>query len=131
MAVFRSAQPATHCHMSSDGVQLFLLRIADASMHSLAVDVFSAPRRASEPLVPARSVLLPSGWTQFPMGMRAARAERRRRPFEFTVGQKVDAKDSVNKWCSGTVVQVTPSRVLVSYVGWSSKWDECELPRRW
>lgn len=42
----------------------------------------------------------------------------------FYVGQKLDAKDSINNWCLAVVLQVSPARILVHYEGWSAKWDE-------
>ena len=51
-------------------------------------------------------------------------AEGRAFRHTFFVGKKLDARDSVNSWCSASVVQVAASRVLIRYDGWSSKWDE-------
>jgi hypothetical protein len=43
---------------------------------------------------------------------------------KFEVNQKIDCKDSVNKWLPAQVVSVSDGRILVHYEGWTTKWDE-------
>lgn len=57
--------------------------------------------------------------------------EERRSPFQYHVGQKLDAKDSVNQWYPASVVQMTSSRVLVHYQGWASKSVPSTSPSVW
>jgi len=42
----------------------------------------------------------------------------------FTLNQKVDCKDTANKWLISTVIELKEGYVYIHYDGWSSKWDE-------
>eukprot|EP00475_Leptophrys_vorax_P025949 TRINITY_DN36304_c0_g1_i1.p1 TRINITY_DN36304_c0_g1~~TRINITY_DN36304_c0_g1_i1.p1 ORF type:complete len:186 (+),score=23.72 TRINITY_DN36304_c0_g1_i1:41-598(+) len=43
----------------------------------------------------------------------------------FSVGQLVDVQDGLKQWCVAQILDVQHSRILVHYVGWHSKFDEC------
>jgi len=43
---------------------------------------------------------------------------------DFAVGQKIDAKDTVNKWLPAIVRMVKGDKILVHYVDWDEKWDD-------
>ena len=51
-------------------------------------------------------------------------------PFNFSttrleVGQWVDAKDTIDQWLEGQVIQVNENnQVYIHYNGWGSRWDE-------
>lgn len=49
-------------------------------------------------------------------------------PHVLKVGDWVDAKDTVNKWCVAQVVEANEEVVKIHYKGWAAKWDE-EVPR--
>ena len=42
------------------------------------------------------------------------------------IGQWIDCKDTVNKWCRAKVfdIKVEMNQIKVHYDGWSTKWDE-------
>lgn len=42
----------------------------------------------------------------------------------FEVGQWVDCRDTVGKWCRAMIVDTKNQHMLVHYDGWASKWDE-------
>jgi hypothetical protein len=106
-----------YSHMMTDGSSIYFLNVIDQECGQCSLDSFTV----SDDVAHFRSsVSLPAGWTQFPFHRRGWNTERNPL-FHFFVGQKVDAKDSVSKWCPATVVKVTSSRVLVHYDGWSSK----------
>lgn len=119
-----AAESRDYCHMTGDGAgRLLFMRVPrDNSSSGFGVDVF-APDGGIATRV--RSVGLPRGWTQFPTARRSDKnPDERKALYHYYVGQRVDAKDSVNKWCPAVVRQVTASRVLIHYEGWSKKWDE-------
>ena len=41
----------------------------------------------------------------------------------WTVGTKIDVLDTVQKWCVATIKEVTETCFLVSFEGWSKKWN--------
>ena len=41
----------------------------------------------------------------------------------WTVGTKIDARDTVRKWYPATIKEVTETSFLVSFEGWSKKWN--------
>ena len=48
---------------------------------------------------------------------------------EIDIGHKVDVRDTTYVWCEATVTQIIeqigkPAIFVVSYKGWSNKWDE-------
>eukprot|EP00475_Leptophrys_vorax_P002667 TRINITY_DN1149_c0_g1_i1.p1 TRINITY_DN1149_c0_g1~~TRINITY_DN1149_c0_g1_i1.p1 ORF type:complete len:179 (-),score=41.23 TRINITY_DN1149_c0_g1_i1:109-645(-) len=47
----------------------------------------------------------------------------------FVVGQQIDVKDGVKKWCAAEVLTIHDTRMDIHYVGWSSRHDELiDLP---
>jgi len=40
------------------------------------------------------------------------------------LGEWVDVRDTVNKWCCGRIVEIKDKKVFVHYNGWSEKWNE-------
>lgn len=104
-------------HLMSDGAHLYILSTTDTEIGAFTLITYILE---DEFAVQIRSTPLLPGFTQFPFDRRSWNTERSP-SFHFFVGQKVDAKDSVSKWCPATVVKVTSSRVLVHYDGWSSK----------
>eukprot|EP01083_Nonionella_stella_P066612 175578_1 len=125
-----------YCHLTTDGHSLLLLRrvngdfFVDFYVELSSEDAASRklPRENSEGariryVKCVRSVSLPPGWTQLPE-KRYHEVDPDKLTSRFCVGQKVDAKDPLDKWYHATVMNVTPSRVFVSYDDWSSKWDE-------
>jgi hypothetical protein len=92
---------------------LYLIRSLDQDSNRFYLDKYSIK---DEIAILESSIRLPPGWTQFPLP-----SNNRNASFQYSIGQKLDAKDSVNKWCSASVIKVTSSRVLIHYEGWSSK----------
>ena len=100
-------------HAMTDGEHLLVLREQHRDRHCFYIDRF-APANSSAALPPAAAVscsvrssgmrllsstLLPCGFTQFPSAHRYTRSlSSLLSPYQFHVGQKVDAKDSINKW---------------------------------
>ncbi len=41
----------------------------------------------------------------------------------WTVGTKIDARDTVRKWYPATIKEVTETSFFVSFEGWSKKWN--------
>ena len=107
--------------LMTDGVSLFLLREQHRDRHAFYLDQFhptsslpssSSPSFSSSPSSSSpstsspsalsfalqRSSLLPSALTQFPSAHRYSRSlASLLSPYQFYVGQKVEAKDSINK----------------------------------
>ena len=46
------------------------------------------------------------------------------KPRQAQVGDFVDAKDTVGKWCIGKVVEAAADRIFIQYNGWREKWNE-------
>ena len=127
-------------HAMTDGEHLLLLREQHRDRHCFYLDRFSLATATAGPpssaagvasTVPSSymtllsSTLLPCGFTQFPSAHRYTRSlSSLLSPYQFHVGQRVDAKDSINKWCPAVIVELTASRALVHYDGWASRWDE-------
>jgi hypothetical protein len=44
------------------------------------------------------------------------------------VGDWVDARDTVNKWCVGQVLSISDRTVRIHYKGWSAQYDD-DLPK--
>jgi len=42
----------------------------------------------------------------------------------FEVGQWIDCKDTVNKWCEASVAAIQDDMLRIHYDGWTEKWDE-------
>jgi len=42
----------------------------------------------------------------------------------FEVGQWIDCRDTVNKWCEARIAAITETEVRVHYDGWTDRWDE-------
>jgi len=40
------------------------------------------------------------------------------------LGEWIDVRDTVNKWCCGNIVEVKDKKVYIHYNGWSEKWNE-------
>lgn len=58
----------------------------------------------------------------------AAGAPSKWSPYTLQVGDWCDARDSVNTWCVGQIVECNDNAVKVHFKGWASKWDEV-IPR--
>lgn len=43
------------------------------------------------------------------------------------MGRYIDARDSVNAWCLGEIVEVTENSIKVHFDGWSARWDTVKL----
>ena len=106
----------------TDGDHLIVLREQHRDRHCFYLDRFvdvarsSAAPPASAAAVASNirsscmrlvsSTLLPCGFTQLPSAHRYTRSlSALLSPYQFCVGQKVDAKDSINKWCASRHTQ--------------------------
>ncbi len=55
---------------------------------------------------------------------RPIRAFQRAPATEYTIGQWVDVKDTIDQWLEAQVTKVQPDRVFIHFNGWGSRWDE-------
>jgi hypothetical protein len=41
----------------------------------------------------------------------------------FRIGQMIDARDKLGRWCIAEIKEFESDRALVHYIGWEGKWD--------
>jgi len=44
--------------------------------------------------------------------------------WKFKLNNRIDVKDTINKWCEARVIEVKPNSIVVHYKGFTSKFDE-------
>ena len=50
---------------------------------------------------------------------------------DYLVNTFIDAKDSVNHWCVGQIVEIDEEKnmIKIHFEGWSPRYDEVSIPR--
>lgn len=43
---------------------------------------------------------------------------------KYTLNERVDCLDTIQKWCDASVIDLRPHEILVTYTGYSHKFDE-------
>ena len=46
---------------------------------------------------------------------------------QFSIGDKIDARDTVQKWYVSNVRDVKEGKVFIHFTSWDTKWDEVSL----